>query len=53
MSTFFAIIVFAFVFAVLVVVLYALFELGPFARHADQFRDLRTGKRKWGSPHLD
>lgn len=53
MNTFFAIVVFAFVFAVLAVVAYALFELSPFARHSDSFRDPRTGARRWESPRLD
>lgn len=44
---------FAFVIGVLAVVAWALFEISPFARHSDQFRDPRTGKRKWDSPHLD
>ena len=49
----FTFVVLAFVVAVLGVVAYSLFELSPFAHHADQFRDPRTGKRKWQSPHLD
>jgi hypothetical protein len=53
MNTLFTVVVFAFVLAVLAVVAYALFEVSPFARHADQFRDPRTGKRRWDSPHLD
>jgi hypothetical protein len=53
MNTFFTVVAFGFVLAVLAVVAYALFELSPFARHADRFRDLRTGKRRWQSPRLD
>jgi hypothetical protein len=53
MNTLFTVIVFASVLAVLAVVAYALFELSPFARHADQFRDPRTGRRLWDSPHLE
>ncbi|HEX9142375.1 MAG TPA: hypothetical protein VF833_09095 [Gaiellaceae bacterium] len=53
MNTLFTVIVLAFVVAVLGVVAGALFELSPFAHHADQFRDPRTGERKWQSPHLD
>jgi hypothetical protein len=53
MNTLFTLVVLAFVIAVLGVVAYALFELSPFAHHADQFRDPRTGKRRWQSPHLD
>jgi hypothetical protein len=45
--------VFAFVFGVLGVVAYALFEVSPFAHHAESFRDPRTGKRRWESPRLD
>jgi hypothetical protein len=53
MNTLFTFLVLGFVLAVLGVVAYALFELSPFAHHADQFRDPRTGTRKWQSPHLD
>lgn len=44
---------FLFVFGVLAVVAWALFEMSPFARHKDQFRDPRTGKRIGSSPRLD
>jgi hypothetical protein len=47
------IVVFAFVFGTLGVVAYALFEVSPFAHHAESFRDPRTGKRRWESPRLD
>jgi hypothetical protein len=53
MNILFTVVVLAFVLAVLSVVAYALFELSPFAHHADRFRDPRTGKRRWESPHLD
>jgi hypothetical protein len=53
MNTLFTFVVFVFVLVVLGVVAYALFELSPFAHHADQFRDPRTGKRRRQSPHLD
>ena len=43
----------AFVLAVLGLVAYALFESSPFARHLDQFRDRRTGRRLSESPHLE
>jgi hypothetical protein len=46
-------IVFVFVLGVLAVVAYALFEVSPFAHHLNEFRDPRTGKRRWESPHLD
>jgi hypothetical protein len=47
------IIVFAFVFGVLGVVAYALFELTPFAPHKDRFRDPVTHDRRFDSPRLD
>jgi Na+-transporting methylmalonyl-CoA/oxaloacetate decarboxylase gamma subunit len=53
MNTVFTVVVLAFVLAVLAVVAYAVFEMGPFARHADTFRDPRTGKRRGESPHLE
>lgn len=30
-----------------------LFELSPFARHTDHYRDAQTGKLLWESPHLE
>jgi hypothetical protein len=45
--------VFAFVFGTLAFVGWALFEMSPWARHKDQFRDPRTGKCRGSSPHLD
>jgi hypothetical protein len=45
--------VFVFVAGVLAVVVWALFEMSPFARHTDQFRDPRTGERTGPSPRLD
>jgi Na+-transporting methylmalonyl-CoA/oxaloacetate decarboxylase gamma subunit len=53
MNTLFTVVVLAFVLAVLTLVAYALYEVSPFARHAERFRDPRTGKRRWESPHLD
>jgi hypothetical protein len=53
MGTIFTVVVFVFVLAVLAVVAYALFEGSPFARHADQFRDPRTGRQRGHSPHLE
>lgn len=53
MNAYFTVIVFAFVFTVLAVVGYALFEVSPFARHGESFRDARTGRRLWKSPRLD
>jgi hypothetical protein len=49
-GTFFA---FAFFFGALAVVVWALYEMSPFARHPDHFRDPRTGKRRGTSPRLD
>jgi hypothetical protein len=53
MSTLWIIVVMTFVLVVLGLVAYGLFELSPFARHLDQFRDPRTGRRRWESPHLE
>jgi hypothetical protein len=53
MNGLFTVIVFAFVFAVLAAVAYALFEMSPFAHHLDRFRDSRTGERLGRSPRLD
>jgi hypothetical protein len=50
---FLSIAVAVFVLAVWTAVAYALFKMGPFAHHADQFRDPRTGKRIGDSPHLE
>jgi len=47
------VIVLLFVVAVLAVCAYALFELSPFARHADQFRDPVTHRLPGQSPHLE
>ena len=47
------VIVAAFVLGVLAVVVFSLFELSPFARHSEHFRDPSTGKRQWESPRLD
>ena len=53
MGTLFTVVVVVFVIVVLALVGYALFEMSPFARHADHLRDPRTGKRRWKSPRLD
>jgi hypothetical protein len=44
---------FAFVIGTLIVVGWALFEISPFARHSDEYRDSRTGKFRGSSPRLD
>jgi hypothetical protein len=53
MSTLWAIIAVVFVLSVLAFVAYGFFEVSPFAHHIDRFRDGRTGKRRWESPHLE
>ncbi len=53
MSTLWIIVVLAFVVSVLAVVAYALFEMSPFAHHVDRFRDTRSGRRLWETPHLE
>lgn len=52
-TTLITVIALAFVVVVVAVAAYALFELTPFARHAESFRDARTGKRLRESPHLE
>jgi len=42
-----------FVVVVLAIVGLALFEMSPFARHVDHYRDPATGKRRFESPRLD
>jgi hypothetical protein len=42
-----------FVVAVLLVAAFALFELSPFGRHADHYRNPLTGKRRWDPPNLE
>jgi hypothetical protein len=46
-------IVFAFVVGVAAVIVWALFEMSPFAHHVDQFRDPVTGPKRGESPHLE
>ena len=53
MATLFVVIVLAFVLLVLGVVAFGLFELTPFARSSNPFRDPTTHLRRWDSPHLD
>jgi hypothetical protein len=52
MNTVSTIVVLLFVLSVLIVTAYTLFELSPFAQHADRFRDPQTGKRLGESPAL-
>ena len=42
-----------FVVVVLAIVGLALFEMSPFARHKDHYRDPETGRRRFESPRLD
>ena len=53
MAAFWTIVVLGFVFAVLAVVALALFEVSPFGRHSDHYRDRRTGARRSESPNLE
>ena len=53
MNTLLMVVVFAFVFATLGLVAFALFEMSPFARHREQFRDPRTGEFQGRTPRLD
>lgn len=52
MHTVYTVIVIVFVVAVLGAVGYALFEMSPFAKHVEHFRD-RSGKRLGSGPRLD
>ena len=51
-ATLFTVVTFLVVLAGAAAVAYALFEMSPYARHADRFRDRRTGKLRGRSPHL-
>jgi len=53
MNTTYLVIVIVFVVAVLAVVGYALFEMSPFARHVDHYRDPVTLRRVGEGPRLD
>ena len=46
-------IVFAFVVGVGAVIVWALFEMSPFAHHVDRFGDPVTGRKRGVSPHLE
>jgi hypothetical protein len=46
-------VVVAFVVAVAAVIVWALFEMTPFAHHGDQFRDPETGRWRGESPHVE
>lgn len=47
------VIVLLFVVSVLTLVVGVVFELSPFAHHADSYRDRATGRRLFDSPHLE
>jgi hypothetical protein len=53
MTALFTIVVMAFVVFVLLIAAYAFFEITPFAKHSDHYRDPKTGKRRGDSPRLD
>ena len=53
MGTVFTLIVLTFVVAVLLVAGFALFEISPFGRHADHYRNADTGKRRFNPPNLE
>jgi hypothetical protein len=53
MGMVFTLIVLGFVVAVLLIVAFALFEMSPFGRHTEHYRNLGTGKRRWESPNLE
>ena len=53
MGTLFTVVVLAFVVVVGAAVGFAVFEMSPFGRHSDHYRDEVTGKRRWHSPNLE
>ena len=53
MESFWTIVVLAGVLAVLLVIALAFFEMSPFARHVDHYRDPITGKRTAHAPNLE
>ena len=53
MGMLWTIVALGFVGAVVVVVGLALFEMSPFARHVDHYRDPRTGERTAHAPNLE
>lgn len=53
MTTIGTAIVVIFVLAVLAIVVYVIFEMSPFATHAERYRDPQSGKRLGESPHLE
>ena len=53
MAMLWTVVVIGFVLAVLTLAGWSLFEISPFGRHVDHYRDARTGKRRWKSPNLE
>ena len=53
MGMFFTIVVLVLVAAVVLVIGLALFEMSPFGRHRDHYRDPRTGERTAHAPNLE
>jgi len=53
MGMLFTLIVLIFVAAVLLVVGFTLFEMSPFGRHSDHYRNPITRKRRWDPPNLE
>ena len=53
MGMFFTILVLVLVAAVVVVIGLGLFEMSPFGRHQDHYRDPRTGERTGHAPNLE
>ena len=52
MNTLAMVIALAFVVTTVAVGVLALFEMSPFGRHSDHYRDPLTGKRRWETPNL-
>ncbi len=52
MSAFWVIVAMVFVIGVLAFIAYGVFEVTPYARHSNRFRD-STGRRRETSPHLE
>jgi hypothetical protein len=48
-----ALVVIIIVFAIVAVVFFGLYEMTPFAHHTNPYREPRSGKRLWESPHLE
>ena len=53
MNTVAMVIALAFVVTTVAAAVVALFEMSPFGRHSDHYRDPLTGKRRWEAPNLE